>query len=376
MRPAVHYLTPCFMPVGTRGAIKYLSAADYERLGAEIVLGNTYHLMLRPGAETVSALGGLGKFTGWGGLTLTDSGGFQVFSLDPEVDDDGVTFQSTYDGSSHRFTPEIAVHTQELLGADIQMVLDVCPPLPSSPEVIRVAVERTSAWAARASVAHRRDDQALFGIVQGGVDEVLRAESAERTVALDFDGYGIGGLSVGETRAEMVPALAAALAHLPADRPRYLMGVGDPASLVEAVALGVDQFDCVMQTRIGRHGTALTAGGKLHIKNAKYALSDEPLDSECGCEVCRRHSRGYIRHLFKVGEPTASRLVSLHNIAWTLQLMASMRAAIESARFTELRARSPCRLGVSSRYAPTRSGSRQTQVAPRKLSSMSNACAP
>jgi len=331
------YRTPCFMPVGTRGAIKYLSAADYERLGAEIVLGNTYHLMLRPGAETVAHFGGLGKFSAWGGLTLTDSGGFQVFSLEPKVDDDGVTFKSTYDGSLHRFTPEIAVRTQELLGADIQMVLDVCPPLPSRPEVVRLAVERTSMWAARARVAHQRTDQALFGIVQGGIDEALRVESAQRTVALDFDGYGIGGLSVGETRHEMLPALAAALAHLPADRPRYLMGVGDPASLVEAVGLGVDQFDCVMQTRIGRHGTALTGEGKLHVKNAKHALDDGPLDAQCACEVCARHSRGYIRHLFQVGEPTAARLVSLHNVSWTLQLMDRMKAAINNGCFQSLR---------------------------------------
>ncbi len=331
------YRTPCFMPVGTRGAIKYLSAADYERLGAEIVLGNAYHLMLRPGAETIAGLGGLGRFAGWDGMTLTDSGGYQVFSLGPSVDDDGVTFTSTYDGSSHRFTPEIAVHTQELLGADIQMVLDVCPALPSPLDVIRLAVERTSAWAARAKVAHRRDDQALFGIVQGGISEDLRAESARRAVALAFDGYGIGGLSVGETRAEMLPALSAAICHLPADRPRYLMGVGDPASMVEAVALGVDQFDCVMQTRIGRHGTALTSHGKLHITNAKHAMSDEPLDASCSCQVCQRHSRGYIRHLFQVGEPTAPRLVSLHNIDWTLQLMARMRAAIEAGTYAAFR---------------------------------------
>jgi queuine tRNA-ribosyltransferase len=331
------YRTPCFMPVGTRAAIKYLSAADYERLGAEIVLGNTYHLMLRPGAETVAQFGGLGRFAGWGGLTLTDSGGFQVFSLDPKVDDEGVTFKSTYDGSMHRFTPELAVHTQELLGADIQMVLDVCAPLPSPPSVIRLALERTSAWAARARAAHQRPDQALFGIVQGGVDPELRAESAQRTVELGFDGYGIGGLSVGETRAEMLPALAAAIEHLPVERPRYLMGVGDPASLVEAVGLGVDQFDCVMQTRIGRHGTALTSTGKLHVKNAAHARSDEPIDAACACEVCTRHSRGYIRHLFQVGEPTGSRLVSLHNIAWTLQLMASMRSAIAAGTFDVLR---------------------------------------
>ncbi len=332
-----HYRTPCFMPVGTRGTVKYLSAADYERLGAQIVLGNTYHLMLRPGAETVAHFGGLGRFTGWGGLTLTDSGGYQVFSLEPQVDDDGVTFRSTYDGSTHRFTPESAVHVQQLLGADIQMVLDVCPPLPSPPEVIRLAVERTAAWAARARNAHVLDGQALFGIVQGGTDPALRAESAQRTVALGFDGYGIGGLSVGETRDEMLPALAAALEHLPDDRPRYLMGVGDPASLVEAVALGVDQFDCVMQTRLGRHGTALTSTGRLHVKNAQHALSEEPLDPQCPCDVCARHSRGFLRHLFQVNEPTVQRLVSWHNVAWTLHLMDRMRAAIEAGTFDALR---------------------------------------
>lgn len=331
------YDTPCFMPVGTRGAIKYLSAADYAEVGARIVLGNTYHLMLRPGAETVARFGGLGAFAGWDGLTLTDSGGFQVFSLNPKVDDDGVTFKSTYDGSQQRFTPEGAVHTQELLGADIQMVLDVCPPLPSPPDVVRLALERTSAWAARARATHRREDQSLFGIVQGGISESMRRESAQRTSALDFDGYGIGGLSVGETREEMVPALAAALQHLPSDRPRYLMGVGDPASIVEAVGLGVDQFDCVLQTRLGRHGTALTSTGKLNVKRAEFALSDEPLDVTCGCSVCRRHSRGYLRHLFQVGEPTASRLVSLHNVAWTISFMNDLRRSIVAGSFQRMR---------------------------------------
>ena len=331
------YTTPLFMPVGTRGAIKYLSADDYGPLGAQIVLGNTYHLMMRPGAETVAHFGGLARFSGWDGLTLTDSGGFQVFSLEPKVDDGGVTFRSTYDGSRHRFTPELAVTTQQLLGADIQMVLDVCPPLPSPPDVIRLAVERTSAWAERARRHHTRPDQALFGIVQGGTSEQLRAESAERTVGLDFDGYGIGGLSVGETREEMLPALAAALAHLPPDRPRYLMGVGDPASMVEAVALGVDQFDCVMQTRLGRHGTALTHQGRVNLKRNEFALSDEPIDAACPCPVCARHTRGYLRHLFKVGEPTASRLVSVHNVAWTIDLMAQMRAAITAGTFQSLR---------------------------------------
>jgi queuine tRNA-ribosyltransferase len=325
------------MPVGTRGAIKYLSASDYEDLGAQIVLGNTYHLMLRPGVETVSTLGGLGKFAGWGGLTLTDSGGFQVFSLSPSVDDDGVTFRSTYDGSSHRYTPEGAVETQQLLGADIQMVLDVCPPLPSEASVVRLALERTSAWAKRAQASHNRVDQSLFGIVQGGIDVNMREESAQRTAELNFDGYGIGGLSVGETREQMIPALAAALAHLPTDRPRYLMGVGDPASLVEAVNLGVDQFDCVLQTRLGRHGTALTSAGRVNLKRSEFTLSEDPIDATCDCMVCRRHTRGYIRHLFQVGEPTASRLVSVHNIAWTINFMKSMREAILEARFAQFR---------------------------------------
>jgi queuine tRNA-ribosyltransferase len=332
------YRTPCFMPVGTRGAVKYLSAADYRTVGAEVVLANTYHLMLRPGAETVARFGGVGPFAGWDGLTLTDSGGFQVFSLDPAVDDDGVTFRSVYDGSTHRLTPESAVVTQELLGADIQMALDVCPPLPRPPEVIETAARRTAAWAERARAAHRRDDQSLFGIVQGGIDHDLRAQSAEHVVALDFDGYGIGGLSVGETREEMLPALAATIAHLPPDRPRYLMGVGDPASLVEAIALGVDQFDCVLPTRLGRHGTALTSGGKVHVKAARHGGEDEPLDATCPCAVCAGHSRGYIRHLFAVGEPTASRLVTWHNLAWTFDLLARVRAAIVRGSFDALRA--------------------------------------
>jgi queuine tRNA-ribosyltransferase len=331
------YRTPCFMPVGTRGSVKYLSAADYEALGAEVVLANTYHLMLRPGAGVVAGFGGIGPFAGWGGLTLTDSGGFQVFSLGPDVDDDGVTFRSTYDGSRHRLTPEAAVAVQERLGATIQMALDVCPGLPAPPEVVRQAAERTAAWAKRARAAHQRADQALFGIVQGGVDQALRAESAQRIAELEFDGYGIGGLSVGETRAEMLPALAAAVAELPADQPRYLMGVGDPASMVEAVALGVDQFDCVLPTRLGRHGTALTAAGKLHLRGLAHARADEPVDAECECAVCRRHSRGYLRHLLQVHEPTASRLLSWHNLAWMFAFMERMRDAIAAGRLDALR---------------------------------------
>jgi len=332
------FRTPCFMPVGTRASVKALSSQDLEDLGFEVMLSNTYHLMLRPGAELVDALGGIHGFAAWPGHVLTDSGGYQVFSLEPKVDDDGATFRSTYDGSLHRLTPELAVHTQELLGADIQMVLDVCPPLPSSAEVVRLAVERTAAWAARAKAARTRThDQSLFGIVQGGVDEALRRESARRTVEIDFDGYGIGGLSVGEPRSEMLPALAAALEEIPPDRPRYLMGVGDPIGIVEAIALGIDMFDCVLPTRIARHGSILTSAGRLQIRNAAYAGDAGPLDPTCPCAVCARWSRAYLRHLLQVGEPTALRLLTWHNLAWTLALIRRASAAIEDGTLDSVR---------------------------------------
>jgi queuine tRNA-ribosyltransferase len=332
------FRTPCFMPVGTRGAVRAVSSRDLARLGVEVVLANAYHLMLRPGADVVEAMGGVGAFSAWGGHVLTDSGGFQVFSLEPEVDDDGVTFRSTYDGSFHRLTPEGAVRVQSQLGADIQMVLDVCPPLPSPQEVVRLAVERTAAWAGRARRTPRREGQALFGIVQGGVDEGLRRESARRTVELDFDGYGIGGLSVGEPRDEMLPALAAVLDELPADRPRYLMGVGDPVGLVEAIALGVDMFDCVLPTRLARHGTVLTSRGRMQLRNAAFARDDGPLDPACGCDVCGTWSRAYLRHLLMVGELTAMHLLTRHNLAWTLALVAGARRAIEEGRSAAYRA--------------------------------------
>jgi queuine tRNA-ribosyltransferase len=332
------FRTPCFMPVGTRASVKALSSEDLEMLGFEVMLSNTYHLMLRPGAERIDRLGGIHGFAAWPGHVLTDSGGFQVFSLEPKVDDDGATFRSTYDGSLHRLTPESAVQVQQLLGADIQMVLDVCPPLPSAPGVVRLAVERTAAWAARAKATHTRTrDQSLFGIVQGGVDPELRRESAQRTVALDFDGYGIGGLSVGESRDEMLPALAAVLDEIPADRPRYLMGVGDPIGLVEAIALGVDMFDCVLPTRIARHGSVLTSRGRLQIRNAAFADDPDPLDADCSCAVCGRYSRAYLRHLMQVGEPTALRLLTWHNLAWTLALIHRTRAAIEAGTLASVR---------------------------------------
>jgi queuine tRNA-ribosyltransferase len=332
------FATPVFMPVGTRGTVKAIDASDLETVGAEVMLANSYHLMLRPGADVVEALGGLHAFSGWHRHTLTDSGGFQVFSLNPKVDDDGVTFRSTYDGSSHRLTPESAVATQAAIGADIQMVLDVCPPLPSSAEVIRTAVERTAAWAQRARNAPRPEGQALFGIVQGGVDAALRTEAAKRTVALDFDGYGIGGLSVGEPRPEMLHALEATTPELPADRVRYLMGVGDPIGIVEAVARGVDMFDCVLPTRLARHGTALTSAGRFQVKNAAHTRVSGPLDDTCACPTCARYSRGYLRHLLQVGEPSAARLLTIHNLAWVLGLMRRIRSAIVDGSFGQVRA--------------------------------------
>jgi len=333
------FRTPVFMPVGTRGTVRTITTADLERLGAEVVLGNTYHLMLRPGADVVEALGGLHGFEDWSGHILTDSGGYQVFSLQPKVSDDGATFRSTYDGSSHHLTPESAVRIQEQLGSDIQMVLDVCAPLPSDRATLVAAVERTAMWAARARRAHRRvDDQSLFGIVQGGDDVALRRESAQRTVALDFDGYAVGGLSVGESREAMLPALAAAVEELPDDQPRYFMGLGDPLGIIEAVVLGVDMFDCVLPTRLARHGTILTSGGRLNIKRAEWARSDEPLDAACACEVCRRYSRGYLRHLVVVGEPTGATLATLHNVSWLFQFVEAIRSHIAAGTLASLRA--------------------------------------
>lgn len=330
------FSTPAFMPVGTRGAVRLLDAADLESLGPQVVLANTYHLMLRPGAGTVAELGGLHRFTGWGGHMLTDSGGFQVFSLSPDVDDAGVTFRSTYDGSLHRLTPESAVTLQEQLGADIQMVLDVCTGLPAGEDELRLAAKRTLDWAARARESHTREDQCLFGIVQGGAIPEMRVECAEATAALDFDGYGIGGLSVGEPREEMLPALSAAISRLPSDRPRYLMGVGDPVSMLESIALGVDMFDCVLPTRLARHGTALTSGGRYQVKAARHAAVDAPIDPACGCAVCGRYSRGYIRHLLLAGEPTAGRLLTIHNLAWTLALVDDARRAIRNGALAAL----------------------------------------
>lgn len=329
-------VTPCFMPVGSRGAVKLLASDDLEQLAPQVVLANAYHLMLRPGAEVVHELGGLHGFTGWRGHFLTDSGGYQVMSLPCSVDDDGVDFRSSYDGSWHRLTPERAVHVQELLGADIQMVLDVCVGLPATRDVLTTAGKRTIEWAKRARGAHSLPGQLLFGIVQGGTEADLRAEYAERVVSIGFDGYAVGGLSVGEAPGERLSALRAALAPLPQDAPRYLMGVGDPWGIVEAIGLGVDMFDCVLPTRLARHGTALTSAGRLAVKAGRFRTGSLPLDPDCSCRVCERYSLAYLRHLFNVGEPTAGRLVSLHNLAWLSNLVAEARAAVIEGRFGEL----------------------------------------
>ncbi len=338
--------TPLFMPVGTKGAVKHLSPPDLVDLGVPLILGNTYHLMLRPGAELIADMGGLHRFASWDGHLLTDSGGFQIFSLSPKVSDEGATFRSTYDGSSHHLSPEGAAQIQSRVGADVQMVLDVCPPLPSTTQALRLAVDRTAQWAARGRAAFLAEagwregrglDQAQFGIVQGGTDPALRVESAERTVAVGFDGYAVGGLSVGEPRSAMVEALAAVVDHLPADQPRYLMGVGDPAGIVEAVGLGIDWFDCVLPSRHARHGTVLTSAGQIRIKSKAYERDDGPLDPTCGCSVCAVHSRAYLRHLRRLQEPTGARLLTIHNIAWLSNLVVGLRAAIAEGRFEAAR---------------------------------------
>jgi queuine tRNA-ribosyltransferase len=329
--------TPVFMPVGTRGAVKTLDTADLEALAPPIVLANTYHLMERPGTSLIAELGGLHRFMSWGGHLLTDSGGYQIFSLRPRLSESGARFKSVYDGSPVELTPERAVAVQQELGSDIAMVLDVCVALPADREQLIEAMELTLRWAERCRVAHDRADQAQFGIVQGGVEPDLRVESARRTVELGFDGYAIGGLSVGESREAMVPALAAAVSELPATRPRYVMGLGDPVGLVEAVHNGVDMFDCVLPTRLARHGSALTSEGKLNLRNLRFARDDGPIDPAFDHPLSGRYSRAYLRHLLVTNEPTAGRIITLHNLAWLADLVAGMRSAIVEGRFEDFR---------------------------------------
>lgn len=332
--------TPVFMPVGTQATVKTLASDDLRELGARIILSNTYHLYLRPGHDIVAAAGGLHRFMDWDGSVLTDSGGFQVFSLAGlrKVTDEGVEFQSHIDGSRHFLTPERVMEIEMALGADIAMAFDECPPYPAERPQVEAAVRRTAAWAARCRQAHHRDDQALFGIVQGGVHQDLRRQSAAELAALDLPGYGIGGLSVGEPKEMMYEVLNELTPHMPADKPRYLMGVGSPDCLVEGVWRGVDMFDCVLPTRIARHGTAMTRRGNVNIRNARFARDFGPLDPDCDCVVCRRHSRAYLRHLIIANETLGLRLLTYHNLHMLLRLMADIRTAIAEGTFSAWRA--------------------------------------
>ena len=328
--------TPVFAPVGTQATVKTLTPADLRELGATLILSNSYHLYLRPGAELIAEFGGLHQFMRWDGPILTDSGGFQVFSLEGlrKIDEAGVTFRSHLDGSEHRFTPESVIGIQEKLGADIIMAFDECPP-PDDYDYNVEALNRTHRWAERCREAHRRPDQALYGIVQGGVFPDLRAQSAEFLSSLDFPGYGIGGLSVGETKAEMHAMLEIIHPILPRRKPRYLMGVGSPEDLFEGVARGVDQFDCVLPTRIARNGAVFTPHGRVNLRNARFATDKEPIEAGCSCYTCRTFSRAYLRHLIVANEILALRLTTLHNLHFMLATMRRIRQSILDGSFVQ-----------------------------------------
>ncbi len=331
--------TPIFMPVGTAGSVKALAPDDLEAIGAEIILGNTYHLMLRPGPELLAELGGLHRFAAWNRPILTDSGGFQVFSLQGlrKLDDDGAVFQSHLDGSRHLLSPERSMEIQGAIGSDIAMAMDVCPALPAGKPELEEALRRTTLWLDRCMAHHGREDQALFGIVQGGTDEALRARHVDEVCARELPGFAIGGLSVGEAIGAMRDTCAFTAARMPADRPRYLMGVGTPADLVSCIGAGVDMFDCVLPTRNARNGSLFTHQGKLSIKNSRHARDPGPLDPDCRCYTCQTFSRAYLRHLFVARELLAFRLLSLHNLTYYLDLIHACRLAIEQGRFATLR---------------------------------------
>jgi queuine tRNA-ribosyltransferase len=327
--------TPAFMPVGTQGTVKAITVPELEEMQTGMILGNCYHLYLRPGVEIIARAGGLHKFINWRGGILTDSGGFQIFSLGGmrKLSDDGVTFTSHIDGSTHYLTPERVARVQNMLGSDIAMVLDHCPPYPSPYEAVREAVERTSRWAWRCRQAHQRPDQALFAIIQGGVYPDLRQVSTRELVGMDFPGYAVGGLSVGEPKPLMYKTLDLVGPLLPEAKPRYLMGVGSPDALLEGVRRGIDIFDCVLPTRIARNGRVMTAEGYLTIRNAVYAADMSPLDQQCGCPVCRNYTRAYIRHLLNAGEMLGMRLTTYHNLYYLAGLMKDIRQAIGQGRF-------------------------------------------
>jgi len=330
--------TPVFMPVGTRASVKGILPDRLRETGSTIILANTYHLALRPGADVVAALGGLHSMMGWNGPILTDSGGYQVFSLATlnEIDDEGVTFKSHVDGALVRLTPARAMEIQEKLGADIIMAFDQCPPLPADRAALEAAIARTLRWAKLSKAAVMRKDQALFGIVQGGLDLNLRLHCLEQLVQIDFPGYAIGGLSVGEHPDEMARFLGEFATRMPADRPRYLMGVGRPLDLIRAVAAGVDMFDCVLPTRNGRNSFAFTDSGVLRLRNTRHKLDTAPLEADCPCYACRNFSRGYLRHLFLADEMLGPILVSLHNIAYYQRWMARIRQAIAKGSLSTL----------------------------------------
>ena len=334
--------TPIFMPVGTAGSVKALAPDDLKNVNTQILLGNTYHLMLRPGPEAVAARGGLHTFMAWDGPILTDSGGFQVFSLSQgtrgkalaKIDDDGVTFQSHLDGRRYRMTAEESMRVQMLLGADIIMAFDECPPGQSDKHTVKKAMDRTTRWLRRSNAAMTRPESRLFGIIQGGIHDELREEHAkELTGEHDLFGWAIGGLSVGEEKADMMRSLSATTTHMPTNKPRYLMGVGTPEDLLDGIARGVDMFDCVMPTRNARNATMFTSQGKIAIKSARYSDDDGPLDPACSCYTCRTFSRAYLRHLFNAGELLFYRLGSLHNVAFYLSMMDGARKAIEAGTF-------------------------------------------
>ncbi|WP_456435604.1 tRNA guanosine(34) transglycosylase Tgt [Thermovibrio ammonificans] len=331
--------TPCFMPVGTLGAVKGLTWEQVKGMGYSLVLANVYHLYLRPGLEVIEAAGGLHSFIGWNGLILTDSGGFQVFSLGRlmKIKEEGIEFRSHVDGSKHFFSPEFVVEFEERIGVDIGMVLDECTPYPATYEYAKHSMERTLRWAKRSIEARTTDKTALFGIVQGGVYEDLRLKCVEELVKLPFDGFAIGGLSVGEPKEEMYRITRLVAPKLPPDKPRYLMGVGTPEDILEAVEAGVDMFDCVMPTRNARNGTLFTSRGKINIKAAKYRKDFSPPDPECDCYTCRNFSKAYLRHLYASGEMNASILNTIHNLHFYAKLMERIREAIKGGYFTEFK---------------------------------------
>ena len=329
--------TPVFMPVGTQATVKFLSPEDIKTIGSSIILANTYHLWLRPGPETMIKAGGIHSFMNYDGPVLTDSGGFQVFSLadNRKIKEEGVTFKSHLDGTTMFMAPEDSIHIQEAIGSDIAMSFDECIPYPSKYEYVKDSVNRTLRWAKRGQDAHTRKDQALFGIVQGSQYEDLRKYCAEELVKMDFDGYSIGGTSVGEDKATHYKMLDYTIPYLPKDKPRYEMGIGAINDIFEAVERGVDMFDCVLPTRIARHGTLMTSAGRINIKKQIYKEDFTPLDPECDCECCTKYTKAYLNHLFRANEGLGNRLMSIHNLRFLIRLMEGIRAAIKEDRFLE-----------------------------------------